>query len=92
MWPVKIRSAFLKFTNMIQLSNQINVACWFKYYCSHIIILKFKNIIIFNTKYKNYKDKGLHSPPCILYEFVQSSLVLVDCCVLQLIERDREWT
>jgi len=84
MWPVKIRSAFLKFTNMKQLSNQINVACWFKYYCSHIII--------FNTKYKNYKDKGLHSPPCILYEFVQSSLVLVDCCVLQLIERDREWT
>jgi len=25
MWPVKIRSAFLKFTNMKQLSNIINV-------------------------------------------------------------------
>jgi len=56
MCPVKIRSAFLKFTNMKQLSNPINVACWFKYYCSHIIIFKFKNIIIFNTKYKNDKD------------------------------------
>lgn len=26
MWPVKIRSAFLKFTNIKQLSNLINVA------------------------------------------------------------------
>jgi len=56
MWPVKIRSAYLKFTNMKQLSNLINVACWFKYCCSHIIIFKFKYNIMFNIKYKNDVD------------------------------------
>lgn len=56
MWPVKIRSAFLKFTNMKQLSNLINVALA----VLNIIVpmfyyLRFKNIKIINIKYKIYK-------------------------------------